>query len=190
MNRRSLESLIKAGALDSYADRGTLLANIERMLEFHRDATKVSSQDSLFGMMAAPEFKLDPGQPVTLKEKLGWEKELLGIYVSGHPLDAHGESLAKAKWTLGAIKEDPQKGLPVILPVLVAEVRTILTKSGDKMAFVKFEDKSASMEGVIFPKLYKEHGAAVSTGICLLVKGTVSNRNGEISLAIENLKVI
>ncbi len=115
---------------------------------------------------------------------------MLGIYVSGHPLDAHTEALSKAKWTLGAIKENPQKGLPVIMPVLVAEVRTVLTKTGDKMAFIKFEDKSSSMEAVIFPKLYKEHGPSVETGRCLLIKATVSNRNGEISLALENLKVI
>ena len=190
LNRKSLESLIKAGALDSFADRGTLMKNIDRMLEFHRDATKEASQDSLFGMMAAPTFNLVSGEPVSLSEMLSWEQELLGIYVSGHPLDAHTGPLSKAKWTFSMIKEDPQKGLPVIMPVLVSEVRTILTKNGDKMAFVKFEDKTSSMEGVIFPKLYKEHGPSVAVGKCLLVKATVSNRNGEISLAIENLKVI
>src|SRR5262249_25480784 len=118
------------------------------------------------------------------------EKELLGIYVSGHPLDHHTEKLAKANVTLGQIQEEKKKGLPVILPVLVADVRTILTKSGEKMAFVRFEDKTASLEGVIFPKLYKTHGTQVQNGTCLLIKATVSDRNGEISLALENLKTL
>ncbi|MGH7175217.1 MAG: OB-fold nucleic acid binding domain-containing protein, partial [Minisyncoccia bacterium] len=84
---------------------------------------------------------------------------------------------------------DPQAGQPVILPVLVAEVRTHLTKNGEKMAFIKFEDRGGeSMEAAIFPKLFKLHAAALAPGTCLLVKGTVSNRGGEISLALENVK--
>ncbi len=190
LNRKSLESLIKAGALDRFAQRGTLMANIERMLEFHREASKEASQDSLFGALAAPMLDLVPGKEVSLTERLISEKELLGIYISGHPLDAHAEVLSKAALSISTIKADPKKGLPVILPVLVAEVRTVLTKTGEKMAFVKFEDKTDSIEAVIFPKLFKEHGLKVEPGACLLIKGTVSDRNGEISLALENLKTL
>ncbi|HVW71614.1 MAG TPA: OB-fold nucleic acid binding domain-containing protein, partial [Candidatus Paceibacterota bacterium] len=159
-------------------------------LEFHRDAAKESPQDSLFGALAAPTLALIPGPKMPIKEKLEAEKELLGIYVSGHPLDAHEDTLNKAKLTLSTVKADPQKGRPIIIPALVSEVRTVLTKSGEKMAFVKFEDKTDSIEGVIFPKLFKEHGPKVTPGTCLLLKATISNRNGEASLAIENLKVL
>jgi DNA polymerase-3 subunit alpha len=190
LNRKSLESLIKAGALDRFHNRGTLLTNIDRMLEFHRDASKETSQDSLFGTLAAPSLELVPGEDISIGERLASEKELLGIYISGHPLDAHNEMLEKAKYSISKIKEDPQKGLPVILPVLVTEVKSILTKNGEKMAFVKFEDKTDSIEAAIFPKLFKEHGERILVGACLLVKGTVSDRNGDISLAIENLKVL
>jgi DNA polymerase-3 subunit alpha len=189
LNRKSLESLIKCGALDSLGDRGTLLSDIETLLAFHKDASASAPQDSLFGALSAPTLTLSPGAPVSLIEKLNWEKELLGIYVSGHPLDAHEATVAKSKVSLGSIKADPRPGLPVIVPVLVAEVRTHLTKSGEKMAFVKFEDRAGeSMEAVVFPKLYKEHAGAIASGKCLLVKGNVSNRNGELSLALENLK--
>ncbi len=192
LNRKSLESLIKGGALDSFGERGTLLLNIETLLAFHRDATTEAPQDSLFGASTtAATLTLKPGAPVSLKDKLEWEKELLGIYVSGHPLDAHEGTLAKSKLTLAKIKEEPQPGLPIILPLLVAEVRTILTKKGgEKMAFIKFEDKTDSMEAVVFPKLFKEHSGAIVPGACLLIKGNVSNRNGELSLSIENLKVL
>jgi DNA polymerase-3 subunit alpha len=197
LNKKSLESLIRAGALDRFAPngsagRGTLMQNIDMLLSFHRDATKEAPQDSLFAAMplAAPDLVLVPGPETTLIEKLNAEKELLGIYVSGHPLDSHTDSLEKAKFTLSAIKAEPQPGLPLIVPVLVDEVRTLLTKSGEKMAFIKLSDKTDSIEAVVFPKLFKERGTDVVSGRCLLVKGTVSNRNGELSLALDNLKAI
>ncbi|MDB5189173.1 MAG: polymerase subunit alpha, polymerase subunit alpha protein [Parcubacteria group bacterium] len=193
LNRKSLESLIKSGALDRFGERSHLLTHIETLLTFHRDATQEAPQDSLFGagLFASPELKLPPSDRSTsLKDKLDWEKELLGIYVSGHPLDSHTDTSSKASTTIGEIQTNPHTGLTVILPVLVQEVRTILTKKGEKMAFVKFEDKTASIEGVVFPKIYTERGPFLQAGSCLLIKATVSNRNGEISLAIENLKAL
>ena len=76
----------------------------------------------------------------------------------------------------------------MVLPILIEESKNFLTKSGEKMAFLKLVDKTGEMEAVIFPKLYKEHSALVTPGACLLIKGTVTKRNGEISLALENLK--
>ncbi len=194
LNRKSLESLIKCGALDSLAPdtggRATLMANIETMLAFHRDMTTSAPQDSLFGTLGSPTLGLVRAEPVSLTDKLNWEKELLGMYVSGHPLDAHQGLLAKAKFSLAKIKEESQPGLPVVLPVLVAEVRTILTKSGEKMAFIKFEDKTDTLEAVVFPKLFKEHGAAITAGSCMLVAAHVSKRGGELSLAVERMKIL
>lgn len=196
LNRKSLESLIKCGALDSlgnaFGGRGTLLKNIEALLEFHRGATAEAPQDSLFGgMMAAPVLILPHEEgDVSLKEKLDWERELLGIYVSGHPLDAHQATAAKASLTIAALKANPRPGLSVILPVLVGEVRTILTKGGEKMAFVRFEDKTDSIEAVMFPKLYKDHGPLLVAGSCVLIKATLSNRNNELSLALDKIKAL
>jgi DNA polymerase-3 subunit alpha len=196
LNRKSLECLIKVGALDSLAGehgRSYLLYHIETLLAFHKDSTTDAPQDSLFGVghLAPAELKLPAGNhPTLLKDKLEWEKELLGIYVSGHPLDSHGDKTAKASTTIAALKAEPEKGRSVILPVLVQEVRTILTKNGEKMAFVKFEDKTAGIEGVIFPKIFKEHSALITPGTCLLIKATISTRSGEVSLAIENVKAL
>lgn len=192
LNRKSLEALIKCGALDRFGERSYLFKHIEMLLAFHRDATAPAAQDSLFGaMMAAPVLLLPEADETTARaEKLDWEKELLGIYISGHPLDDHTETLAKATATIAGLKEEPQAGRPVILPVLIKTVRTHLTKSGDKMVFVTFEDKTDSIEAVIFPKLYKEHATTVISGRCVLVKGSVSIRNGETTLAIDNLKAI
>jgi DNA polymerase-3 subunit alpha len=190
LNRKSLESLIKCGALDSFEKRGTLFENVDTLLSFHREATASAPQDSLFSSFAAPLLTLKEGKPISLSEKLAWEKELLGIYVSGHPLDAHETLSAKTKLTVAKIKEEPQSGMPIILPVLVIAVRTLLTKSGEKMAFIKLEDKTGSIEAVVFPKVFKEHANAIVSGACILVKGKVSIRNGETTLAIEELKLL
>ncbi|MBI4088692.1 DNA polymerase III subunit alpha [Candidatus Kaiserbacteria bacterium] len=198
LNRKSLESLIKCGALDSLDERSTLLENIEMLLAFHRETTALAPQDSLFsalggsasggGVFGLPLLVLPAGKPTSLLDKLAWEKELLGIYVSGHPLDAHEAMTKKVKLSLAKIKEEPQPGMTVILPVLVVLTRSILTKSGEKMVFLTIEDMTSSIEAVVFPKLFKEHTAVVVPGACLLVKGKVSIRNGEPSLAIEELK--
>jgi DNA polymerase-3 subunit alpha len=128
------------------------------------------------------------GRPTSLLDKLSWEKELLGIYVSGHPLDAYESITKKAGLSLKKIKEDPHSGQLVILPVLVTALRTILTKSGEKMVFLTIADTTDSIEAVIFPKLYKEHSAAVVQDACILVKGKVTVRSGEPSIAIDELK--
>lgn len=190
LNRKSLESLIKCGALDSLnPSRGTLIENIETLLSYHREATASAPQDSLFGAtMAPPELVLPDGKPVSLIDKLIWEKELLGIYVSGHPLDAHTAVTKKAVLSIAKIKEERQSGMLVILPVLVDVVRSLLTKSGEKMAFVTVEDTTDSIEAVVFPKLFKTHASALVPGACFLAKGKVSIRNGEVTLAIEELK--
>ncbi len=193
LNRKSLESLIKCGALDSLSadigGRGTLLGSIEAMLAFHREATATAPQDSLFGsLIAPPPLVLPEGEPTSLIDKLVWEKELLGIYVSGHPLDAHEAITRKARISIADIKEAPRAGMLVILPVLVSVVRSILTKSGEKMAFLTIADTSESIEAVVFPKLFKEHAALITPDTCLLIKGKVSIRNGEPSIAIEELK--
>ena len=188
LNRKALESLIKCGAMDRFGERVHLFAHIETLLAFYRDAATAPAQDALFAS-AAPELKLPESDKQTpLKDKLMWEKELLGIYVSGHPLDSHKATLEKAKLTIARIKEEPQNGLPVIIPALVAEVRTVLTKSGEKMSFVRFEDKTDSIEAVVFPKLYKEQSSALVEGSCVLLKAKISIRNGETTLAIDNLK--
>jgi DNA polymerase-3 subunit alpha len=193
LNRKSLESLIKCGALDllsgDIGGRGTLLENIETLLAYHREATATAPQDSLFGaLMAPPPLTIPGGKPISLTDKLTWEKELLGIYISGHPLDAHEAITKKALLSIARIKEEPKTGQAVILPVLVQVVRTILTKGGEKMAFITIGDTTDSIEAVIFPKLLKEHAAIVVPDTCLLIKGKVTVRNGEPSIAIEELK--
>jgi DNA polymerase-3 subunit alpha len=192
LNRKSLESLIKCGALDSlHPGRSALLDTIDTLLAFHREATAVAPQDSLFGTLMAPApLTIPEGTATKLLDKLAWEKELLGIYVSGHPLDAYEHITKKAHLNIKQIKEEPHAGQLIILPVLVSVVRTILTKSGEKMAFITIADTSDSIEAVAFPKLFKDHAAAITQDACLLIKGKVTVRGGEPSIAIDELKLL
>lgn len=193
LNRKSLESLIKCGALDRFGDRAHLMEHIEMLLAFHRDATQEAAQDSLFGAMAmAPTLHL-PAAGTTetpTSEKLAWERELLGIYVSGNPLDEHESKRTRDMARIGRILEDPRAGFPVSLHALITEVKTYLTKTGEKMAFVAFEDKTGSIEAVVFPRLYKEQARAIVSGTCVHIKGKVSIRNGEATIAIDDLKAL
>lgn len=192
LNKKSLEALIACGALDRFADGGDgrshLLSHLDTLVAFHKDATAPLEQAALFSA-AVPSLILPPRTEVTsLQLKLAWEKELLGIYVSGHPLDAHKETSAKASVTIAKLLSEPLPGITVILPVLISDVRSILTKKGEKMAFLKVEDKTGSIEAVAFPKLFKEHSSLLGAGTSALIKAVVSKRNGEISLALENIK--
>lgn len=189
LNRKGLESLIKSGALDSLASRGSLLANIEELLRFHKEAGQEVEQDSLFGALM-PEHRLElkeAPEPV-LKEKLVWEKELLGIYVSGHPLDEHEEKLKMVKRTIKDILAGPKGGMPAVIAGMIEDVKPFLTKSGDRMAFVRIGDRSGSIEAVVFPKVYKECTQTLFPSSCVVIRGSISGRNGETSIIIDKVQ--
>ncbi len=192
LNKKALESLIECGALDQLGERGTMLFSIEILLEFHRDAVKEQSHESLFAGLnsSASELKLPPVAPATLSERLAWEKELLGLYVSGHPLDRFREKLAKRPMTLSELKLRVPPGMTAIAAGMIEDIRTILTKSGDQMAFIKLADFDGSIEAVVFPKSFAEYKNILKPESCVALKGRLSNRNGELSLVTEALKAL
>jgi DNA polymerase III subunit alpha len=194
LNKKSLESLIQSGALDEFGERGQLLSNIERLLEFHRELTKAPvDQGSLFGALsAAPvaaKLKLDDSPAASQDQKLIWEKELLGLYISGHPLDKHAAKLANAKNSIKHAKEH-LKNIETVIAGYVETVQTILTKKGEKMAFLKVSDLSDSIEVVVFPNLFKENEKLILSGNCIMLKGKISERNGEDSFVAEKAKAL
>ena len=115
LNKRSLEPLIKTGALDEFGDRGVMLANSENLLQYNKEISKKNqNQDSLFGMFDGntneekkyEAFTLEPAPKATMKDKLAWEKELLGLYISGHPLDKYKTVLDRQQISIKKIKEE------------------------------------------------------------------------------------
>lgn len=192
LNKKGLESLIQGGALDSFSERGQMLANLELMLQFQKDAGAEQSQDSLFAGLggAAGEIQLSPAPAATQMERLAWEKELLGLYLSGHPLDQHKEKLSKRPMTIGQLKQRIMPGMNVVAAGMIEDMRIILTKGGDQMAFIKIADFDGSIEAVVFPKSFVEYKDILKSESCVAIKGRLSNRNGELSLVTEAMKAL
>ncbi|MHB8651717.1 MAG: DNA polymerase III subunit alpha [Minisyncoccota bacterium] len=192
LNKKSLEALIKSGAMDSLGERGQLLANTEEALAYSRGVTnKNQAQGSLFGdqknSLGEDHFTLKASPPAEKRDRLAWEKELLGLYISGHPLDDHKPKLENRTSTLRALKSLPD-GATVVAAGIVDDVREVTTKKGDRMAFLKLADYDDTLEVVIFPKLYVEAKKFMEKEMCIKVKGKISERNGEKSVAAEAVK--
>jgi DNA polymerase-3 subunit alpha len=193
LNKKSLEALIKSGACDELGERGHLLANMEAMLEYNREASKNANQNSLFGGIEDTAFSkltLAPAAEAKKEERLAWEKELLGLYISGHPLDKHREKLEKRDQTIKKVHTELGNGHPITLGGIIDDVRMVITKNNDRMAFIKISDFTGSIEAVVFPKLFKSNEALFIPDTCIAFTGKVSLRNGEKSIIIENAKKI
>ncbi|MEA2715579.1 MAG: polymerase subunit alpha [Candidatus Parcubacteria bacterium] len=194
LNKKSLESLIKSGALDCFGeDRGVMLFNIDLMLDYNKESERgQENQDSLFGLMAdhssVPSLRLQPSPKAEMRDKLNWEKELLGLYVSGHPLERYREIIAKKDIDIRRAKENGAEGSSVIFAAIINEVRTVQTKNNETMAFITISDFSGSAEAVVFPRTYREFRALMAPDKCLAIKATVNTRNGEKGFAVERVK--
>ena len=191
LNKKSIEALIMAGAMDSFGERGALLENAEDMLTFNREIAKGDeNQTSLFvGIKTTlPELKLQPSTSATNETKLKWEKELLGLYISGHPLDKFRSVLEKSNMNIKKAREMLSSGMDTKLLVVVEEFKIIITKNNERMAFVKFSDLSGTIEGVVFPKTFKEAQTLLESNKCLLLSAKISTRNDDKSLIVETIK--
>lgn len=191
LNKKSMEALVKSGSMDAFGERGMLVANIEYLLEYNRGLKGNENQVSLFGDMpidAGP--RMEDAPPVSAKERLAWEKELLGLYVSGHPLDPYKEKIEKSGISVKKIKEDERKGMPVTFACIVETVRIILTKKNDKMAFVRVADFTGSIEAVVFPKTLAALPKELTSDMVIALKGNTSDRNGERSIVTEGIKIL
>src|SRR3989338_5822473 len=182
-NKKSFESLVKCGALEGLGERNQLLANLETILEYNRESqrTKAGGQTSLFSMtpdVRVSTLRLKDAEPATKRERLGWEKELLGLYLSEHPIQEYLEKL-KANRVL------PLKDLAtsvrnqiVSIGGMVGMVQKIMTKAGEPMLFVKLEDLTARTEVLVFPKVLAKNPALSQENKLLLVRGRLSEKDG------------
>jgi DNA polymerase-3 subunit alpha len=193
LNKKSLEALITTGALDRFESRGKMHANLENLLAFNKEhvAGKEANQDSLFGGMdtAVNELSLMDAPDVSKEQKLLWEKELLGVYVSGHPLDQFASELEK-RATITQIKNDGRNGIPVVTAGMIETVKELLTKKGDRMAFIQLSNLTDTIEMVAFPEVYQTHREFLMPGSCVAIKGKLSIRNDEPSVLLDKLKLL
>ncbi|HBK34643.1 MAG: polymerase III, alpha subunit protein [Candidatus Uhrbacteria bacterium GW2011_GWE2_40_58] len=189
-NKKSLEALIKAGALDRFGERKKLLENMDRILMNNKSVQKekVSNQQTLFALapdMMMQQISLREALPATTKEILLWEKELLGLYVSAHPYQKVAERVSDLLTPLTHL-ESCKDGLFVKCGGLVTSVKKILTKKGDPMAFVGIDDIKGVGEIVVFPKVFDSHKEKLEEDVLVLVSAKVSKRPGEETKLLAN----
>ncbi len=217
-NKRVIESLIKVGGFDDCEkmNRASLLENMELVIAYasKKQEEKAQGQVNLFDMGEATQTTEEMLQLIQMqdfddKEKLGYEKELLGIYVSGHPLDKFGDILvelvsmpiseiqtlpqmAKQEFDFRnkeANRNDPSKR-NLTIAGLVSEMKVIITKKGDKMAFVTIEDLSGKIECIFFPKAYMENFEVLEGGEPIVLNGYVRLSDDRRSFYVNGAKLL
>jgi DNA polymerase-3 subunit alpha len=196
-NRKALESLVKAGAFDRFGDRSEFLHNMDVMLAFANRLQKEanSGQVDLFGALddtasvARPQLTLEKAALVyNPREQLLWERELLGLYLSQHPLSMFSTYLAEQTMPLAELKPE-HDSKAVVVGGSITDMREITTKNGAKMAFVKLEDQSGELELILFPNAYQQTTGLWERDRVILARGKLSAKDREGNIG-EELKIM
>jgi DNA polymerase III subunit alpha len=196
-NRKALESLVKAGALERYGDRSLLMHNLDLMLAYGNRLQKeaISGQVDLFGAseehahLAKPQLSLEKATTIfNPREMLLWERELLGLYLSQHPLAMYKTYLAEQTMPINELKSE-HDGRAVTIGGSILDVREIMTKNGQKMAFVKLEDQYGDLELILFPNSYQQTVGLWERDRVILVRGKISAKDREGNIT-EELKIM
>ncbi len=190
VNRKALESLIKAGALDRFGSRSQLLSNMDVLLAYANriQKEKASGQTDLFGSSievneVKPVLKLDvAGTEYTQREQLQWERELLGLYLSQHPLEDYKVWLKEQVTPLADVVPELH-GKQLTVGGVIVDVREITTKNGQKMAFVRLGDEAEEKELILFPRVYAQAPELWQRDRVITATGKVSGteRDGAVS---------
>lgn len=195
MNKKSLESLIKCGALDAFGDRAQLLGNLDTLLAFNKKAQDQArkGQEDLFADLplagATAKLKLDPAPLITTMQKLTFEKELLGLYISDHPFKKFAPLLTTTT-PLSRIQAGKSAEEMVHVAGIVTAIKKIVTKSGKPMVFVTLEDSTGSVELVVFPKLLELAPGLWQEHALISVHGKVSDKDGVPKILAENAEIL
>ena len=191
-----MESLIKTGVFDRLAERNQLLVNLEKLLEWSREIqrTKTNGQRGLFDGLPKnnnnnKEFNLPSNSPATEREKLNWEKDLLGLFVSSHPLNSCREVLTKRTLSITKIS-DKLINQRVRIGGVISGIKKIITKVGKPMLFLKLEDLTDKIEVVVFPGIIERNPSVFQENKIVFISGRVDNRDGTPKVICEEIEEI
>lgn len=204
VNKKAMEYLIMAGTMDQFGNRGALLDILNDIYERAKLSKKTEEmgQIDIFAMNKSmnghPQQKESIAKtplPTEIKSEtsqiLQWEKELLGLYFSSHPLDDLEEFFeTKDVVPLLDALEIKKNNDILVLGVMVTKVRKITTKKGEVMAFLTIEDKTAKTEAVVFPRVYKDLKDSLSENKPMLIAGRLNVRDGQKSVIVQKAKYI
>ena len=192
LNKKTLEALAKSGALDSLAERRTVVDHYDKIVDFAKSIGDVSSQQTdLFAQMdddTAARIEFPETPEATNQQKLQWEKETLGMYVTSHPLAGLGKYIAKKAQLTGTITQK-DVGKKITLAGIVEGIKKITTKKGDTMAIVFLEDPTGKIEVTLFPRTYAQAADYLEApDTVLVIGGTLDLRNGQLQMRADAIK--
>jgi DNA polymerase-3 subunit alpha len=189
LNKKSLEALTMCGALDELGERGQILANMESILEYHKHVVRDNSlQNTLFGNTGGASFVMKKSPPISKDQRLVWEKELLGLFVSGFPLDPWKEKISERKLSIQSVLHSKEDSKKISLAVIIETIRLTKTKKGDTMALLKLRDYDGTIEVAVFPETYARYKSLIALDKPLIVEGHTATRNNEKTMIINDIK--
>ena len=194
LNKKSLESLIKCGALDGFGERNQLLTSLERMLSLARETQKAkqNGQVSLFASQketTLPSLIMADAAAANKKERLSWEKELLGLYISEHPLKNYQQRLAKLALPCQKLSKN-QIGHRIRIGGIINKIQKVNTRAGQLMLFVEIEDLTGRIEALVFPNILEQTADAWQEEKIVLVSGRLSDRDSNLKILCDSVKVL
>ncbi|OGC82823.1 MAG: hypothetical protein A2788_01375 [Candidatus Abawacabacteria bacterium RIFCSPHIGHO2_01_FULL_46_8] len=192
LNKKMMEALAMSGALDQLGERKQIINSIDRLTGYakSKQAGAIGGQLDIFGLMdekvaaEVTSLQLEPCAPATRAERLLWEKELLGMYVSENPLLAL-RRLYRGKSVSSKSLKQEDEGKRKRLVGILSNVKRITTKNGEEMAFAALEDLGGKIELVVFPRVYQEIKGVLAVNQPVHVRGKVSTRDAEIKLLVD-----
>jgi DNA polymerase-3 subunit alpha len=188
LNKKSLESLIKVGAFDRFYPRDVLINNLDYLLDYSQKAKNFNEQKSLFSSNGN-DLYLKPGKAIDKSEILKWEKELLGIYLSGHPFSKFSKRInGKIKAISEVLKMD--NGLKVSLAGVLNEMKRSLTKNKEPFAYLEIEDLNDKIDVMLFPKVYENYFENLKEGNVYFIIGTIDKRDSKNIVIADLIKEI
>jgi len=191
LNKKILENLVKAGALDRFEQRSRMYAGLELITKWTAETAKSNSANQLniFGesdVESTIKIIELPAAQTNKKEELAWEKELLGLYLSDHPLKEYSPLLTKVAQPINTL-EINDSGKTIRIGGVVLEIKKITTKNNQLMAFVQFEDLSGVAELVVFPTVFQDSQKYWQSDIMLLVDGKINNKDGSLKILVDRV---
>ena len=193
VGKRALESLIKAGALDGFGDRAELLSNLDRILGASTSHFKAEEcgQMSLFGGKAGTGISaitLNGDLKIDKKEALAWEKELIGFYISDHPLSEYAEILTQVASHNAATLQRITTNQKVRVAGIISDIRTIRTKKNQDMAFVNIEDLQGNIELVVFPRVWEKSKHICLSGKVIIADGDAETKDLNVKVLVSQIR--
>ncbi len=192
VNKKSLEALAMAGAMDDLGERAELIYNMERILSYAGtfQKNKTAGQSSLFGgedEIETANIEMEKTKPADKKQRLSWERELLGMYISEHPLSGIGHLIDPHRThTMLEIKENLENEY-VRVSGIITSIQKILTRKNQKMIFAKVEDLAANVEVLVFPKLLEGNELTWVPDKIVAIEGFVSFKDGSPKILAEEI---